>query len=57
MNRPKRGQRIPTVRLMPCKIYSRIVGYYAALERWHEGKKREFKDRQEYSLHKMGITQ
>lgn len=38
------------VKKIPCEIYSRIVGYYAPVARWNAGKKREFKDRKEYSI-------
>jgi ribonucleoside-triphosphate reductase len=30
------------------EIYSRIVGYYSPVFRWHDGKKQEFKDRETY---------
>ena len=33
-----------------CEIWSRIVGYFAPLNKWNKGKKEEFKDRQEYKI-------
>jgi ribonucleoside-triphosphate reductase len=32
------------------EVYSRITGYYRAIDRWNIGKKQEFKDRREYSV-------
>lgn len=33
------------VRVIPCEIYSRIVGYYRPVQNWNIGKKQEFKER------------
>ena len=32
-----------------CEVYSRVVGYLSPVNRWNEGKKAEFKDRQEFN--------
>ncbi len=31
-----------------CEVYSRVVGYLSPVHRWNDGKKQEFKDRQEF---------
>jgi len=30
---------------VPCKVYSRIVGYYTDVSSWNDGKAQEFKER------------
>ena len=30
---------------IPCQIYARIVGYYKPIEKYHDGKKQEFENR------------
>jgi ribonucleoside-triphosphate reductase (formate) len=35
-----------------CKVYSRVVGKIAPVQRWNPGKKSEFKDRKEYKVKK-----
>lgn len=32
-----------------CEIYSRVVGYLRPVKQWNDGKKAEFRDRQEYN--------
>lgn len=34
-----------------CKVYSRVVGKIAPIQRWNPGKKAEFKDRKTYQIH------
>jgi ribonucleoside-triphosphate reductase len=34
--------------VIPCEVYSRIVGYYRPVSRWNNGKSQEFKDRKEF---------
>ena len=40
---------IPTqkikVKLIPCEIFSRVVGYYRPIQNWNEGKVEEWKER------------
>ena len=43
------------MRVVPCEIYSRVVGYYAPVNRFNFGKKAEFADRVEYDIHKSLI--
>jgi len=34
----------------PCKIWSRIIGYYTPVNQWNRGKAEEFDDRTPYSM-------
>jgi ribonucleoside-triphosphate reductase len=34
--------------VMPCEVYSRIVGNYRPLQNWNEGKKKEYGERKKY---------
>lgn len=34
----------------PCEVYSRIVGYLRPVQNWHEGKKAEYADRDEFDV-------
>ena len=34
--------------VVPCEVYSRVVGYYRPVQSWNEGKQEEFKDRKEF---------
>lgn len=34
----------------PTEVWSRITGYYRPVQNWNDGKAKEFKDRQEYSI-------
>ncbi|HLC96688.1 MAG TPA: anaerobic ribonucleoside-triphosphate reductase [Candidatus Nanoarchaeia archaeon] len=36
-------------KVMPCEVYSRIVGYFRPLHNWNVGKKQEFVERVEFS--------
>lgn len=31
--------------VIPCEVYSRVVGYYRPVQYWNVGKKQEFKER------------
>ena len=33
------------VRVIPCEIYSRVVGYFRPVQNWNPGKQQEFKER------------
>jgi anaerobic ribonucleoside-triphosphate reductase len=35
---------------IPCQIFSRVVGYYAAVQDWNKGKKQEWKEREVYRV-------
>ena len=39
-----------TVLKVPCKIFSRVVGYLTSVDAWNEGKRQEFADRVEFAL-------
>jgi len=32
-------------KVIPCEVYSRVVGYYRPVQLWNIGKKQEFKER------------
>lgn len=34
--------------VMPCEVWSRIVGYYRPVQAWNVGKRQEFNDRVMY---------
>lgn len=40
----------PTIRRIPCEVYSRIVGYMRPVKQWNKGKKQEFAERQVYNM-------
>jgi len=33
------------VKVIPCEIFSRVVGYYRPIQNWNEGKVEEWKER------------
>jgi len=35
--------------VVPCEVYSRVVGYFRPVNNWNAGKKQEFKDRKEFT--------
>ena len=39
-----------TIKVIPCEVYSRIVGYLRPVRNWNDGKKQEKLDRQVYDL-------
>jgi len=39
-----------TVVLIPCEVYSRVVGYLRPVTAWNEGKRQEFADRVTFKL-------
>ena len=38
--------------VVPCEVYSRVVGYYRPVSSWNEGKQEEFKDRKPFNVEK-----
>ena len=38
----------PGDRVIPCEVYSRVVGYYRPVQAWNTGKQVEFKERKTY---------
>ena len=36
------------VKIQPCEVYSRVVGYLRPVNAWNMGKQQEFKDRKVY---------
>ncbi len=41
----------------PCEVYSRIVGYLRPVQQWNEGKQEEFRDRKEFKIRKLDLSQ
>ncbi len=33
------------IKVIPCEIYSRVVGYFRPLQNWNQGKQQEFFER------------
>lgn len=33
------------VKIIPCEVYSRVVGYFRPVKNWNPGKQQEFKER------------
>jgi anaerobic ribonucleoside-triphosphate reductase len=42
------------VRVVPCEIYSRVVGYFRPVSQWNPGKREEFSERRPYRLPEAG---
>jgi len=40
----------------PTEVYSRITGYYRAVQNWNDGKSQEFKDRKEYNVDDLDVV-
>ncbi len=38
------------VKLIPCEIYSRVVGYFRPVQNWNAGKQQEFSERKTVRL-------
>ncbi|MHC1627572.1 MAG: anaerobic ribonucleoside-triphosphate reductase [Candidatus Nezhaarchaeales archaeon] len=38
------------VKLQPCEVYSRCVGYLRPISGWNEGKRAEFRKRKTYQI-------
>ena len=38
-----------------CEVYSRVVGYLSPVQRWNDGKKAEFTDRQTFNVFRNGL--
>ncbi len=36
--------------IVPCEVYSRVVGYYRPVQSWNEGKQEEFKERKTFKV-------
>jgi len=36
-------------KVVPCEVFSRVVGYYRPIHNWNLGKREEFKDRLAFS--------
>ncbi|MGC8764871.1 MAG: ribonucleoside triphosphate reductase [Brevinematia bacterium] len=50
MKEKKEGQQL----VIPCEVYSRIVGYYRPVQHWNVGKKQEFVERNTYDKKLFG---
>lgn len=44
-----------TKKVVPCEVYSRIVGYFRPVQNWNIGKKKEFEQRTEYDIKESGM--
>jgi len=38
-------KKVIRVKVLPCEVYSRVVGYYTPVINWNDGKKQEFLER------------
>ena len=45
-----KGERKVRVRVVPCEVYSRVVGYFRPVQYWNTGKRQEFAERRTISL-------
>lgn len=41
----KKGEELKKVKIIPCEVYSRVVGYFRPVQNWNPGKQQEFKER------------
>jgi len=41
------------VRVIPCEVYSRVVGYFRPVQYWNAGKRQEFAERTPLNLTTM----
>ena len=41
-----------TKRVIPCEVYSRVVGYIRPISSWNQGKRQEWKDRKVFDYGK-----
>lgn len=48
----KKRKKVETVRvrIVPCEIYSRVVGYFRPVQLWNTGKQQEFRERKTIDL-------
>ncbi len=42
-------------KVIPCEVYSRVVGYFRPVQNWNDGKRMEFKERKMVDLRKIAI--
>ncbi|MBO8144464.1 MAG: hypothetical protein H0Z16_07795 [Thermodesulfobacterium sp.] len=38
-------EELKKVKIVPCEVYSRVVGYFRPVQNWNPGKQQEFKER------------
>ncbi len=38
------------VKVVPCEVYSRVVGYFRPVQSWNKGKQQEFNERKTVRL-------
>jgi anaerobic ribonucleoside-triphosphate reductase len=38
------------VKVVPCEVYSRVVGYFRPVQNWNKGKQQEFNERKTVRL-------
>jgi ribonucleoside-triphosphate reductase (formate) len=39
-----------TIKSIKCEVYSRVVGYYRPVHNWNDGKRQEFREREEFII-------
>lgn len=42
------------VKVVPCEVYSRVVGYFRPVQNWNKGKQQEFNERKTVRLESLG---
>lgn len=47
-----RERSLKMTKVMPCEVYSRVVGYYRPVHNWNAGKRKEYEERVEFSSEK-----
>jgi len=43
-------EEVKKVKVVPCEVYSRVVGYFRPVQNWNPGKQQEFKERKTVKL-------
>jgi len=38
-------EELKKIKVVPCEVYSRVVGYFRPVQNWNPGKQQEFKER------------
>jgi anaerobic ribonucleoside-triphosphate reductase len=44
------------MKVVPCEVYSRIVGYFRPINNWNIGKQQEFKERVTFDANEKQIN-
>lgn len=46
-------KQVPSLKRVPCEVYSRIVGYLRPVRDWNVGKQQEFAERKMYNVREL----